>query len=125
MPLFEHKFYWDELYDLIWYRGCDLLARGLYAIVERPLIAGSISAVAGAVGLGSRELSVAPDRPRPLVRARARRRHRDPRRRLHGGPLMNDWLTTILIVLPLAGALVVAVAPLPRTGSARSPRSSR
>ena len=26
---------------------------------------------------------------------------------------MNDWLTTILIVLPIAGALVVALAPLP------------
>ena len=25
---------------------------------------------------------------------------------------MNDWLTTILIVLPVAGALLVAVAPL-------------
>jgi NADH-quinone oxidoreductase subunit M len=32
---------------------------------------------------------------------------------------MNSWLTTILIVLPLGGALLVAVAPLPRfaTGS--------
>src|SRR2546430_13446871 len=27
---------------------------------------------------------------------------------------MNHWLTTILIVLPAAGALVVAAAPLPR-----------
>jgi NADH-quinone oxidoreductase subunit M len=27
---------------------------------------------------------------------------------------MNDWLTTILIFLPVAGALVVAVLPLPR-----------
>jgi len=26
---------------------------------------------------------------------------------------MNDWLTTLLIVLPMAGALLVAVAPLP------------
>jgi len=25
---------------------------------------------------------------------------------------MNDWLTTILIVLPVAGALLVAIAPL-------------
>ncbi|HXK14544.1 MAG TPA: hypothetical protein VNH45_08420, partial [Gaiellaceae bacterium] len=57
--LFEQKFYWDELYDLVWYRSADLLARGLYAVVERPLIAGSMSAMSGAVGLGSRELSVA------------------------------------------------------------------
>src|SRR5258707_831083 len=27
---------------------------------------------------------------------------------------MNSWITTILIVLPLAGALVVWLAPLPR-----------
>jgi NADH-quinone oxidoreductase subunit L len=59
VKLFEHKFYWDELYDLIWYRGSDAAARGLYAFVEQPLIAGSLSAVAGAVGLGSRELSFA------------------------------------------------------------------
>src|ERR1700690_4145202 len=26
---------------------------------------------------------------------------------------MNDWLTTILILLPMAGALLLAVAPLP------------
>ena len=57
--LFERKFYWDELYDVVWYRGSDLLARGLYAFVERPLIAGSLSAVSSAVGLGSRELSLA------------------------------------------------------------------
>jgi NADH-quinone oxidoreductase subunit L len=59
VKLFEKKFYWDELYDLVWYRSADLLTRGLYAFVERPLIAGSISAVTGAFGLGSRELSVA------------------------------------------------------------------
>jgi NADH:ubiquinone oxidoreductase subunit 5 (subunit L)/multisubunit Na+/H+ antiporter MnhA subunit len=59
VKLLEKKFYWDELYDLVWYRGSDLLARGLYAFVERPLIAGSMSAVSGAVGLSSRELSLA------------------------------------------------------------------
>jgi NADH-quinone oxidoreductase subunit L len=57
--LFEKKFYWDELYDLIWYRTGDLVARGFYALVEAPLIGGSIAAVTGVVGLGSRELSVA------------------------------------------------------------------
>ena len=35
----------------------DLIARGLYALVERPLIGGSISAVTGTAGLGSRELA--------------------------------------------------------------------
>jgi NADH-quinone oxidoreductase subunit L len=59
VKLFEKKFYWDELYDLVWYRSSDQLARGLYAFVERPLIAGSMNAVTGAFGLGSRELSTA------------------------------------------------------------------
>ena len=59
LPLFEKKFYWDELYDLLWYRTGDVVARGFHALVEKPLIGGSIAAVTGAVGLGSRELSVA------------------------------------------------------------------
>jgi NADH-quinone oxidoreductase subunit L len=59
LPVLEKKFYWDELYDLVWYRTGDLVARGLHALVEAPLIGGSIAAVTGAVGLGSRELSVA------------------------------------------------------------------
>jgi NADH-quinone oxidoreductase subunit L len=54
----QKKFYWDELYDLVWYRTGDLVARGLYALVETPLIGGSITAVSGAFGLGSRELSL-------------------------------------------------------------------
>jgi NADH-quinone oxidoreductase subunit L len=56
LPLLEKKFYWDELYDLLWYRTGDLVARGLYAFVEKPLIAGSLSAVTSVLGLGSRDL---------------------------------------------------------------------
>ena len=56
MHLFERKFYWDELYDLIWYRPADAIARGLYAFVEKPLIVGSLAAVTGGAGFGSREL---------------------------------------------------------------------
>jgi NADH-quinone oxidoreductase subunit L len=59
VKLLEKKFYWDELYDLVWYRSAEVLTRGLYAFVERPLIAGSMSAVTAAFGLGSRELSIA------------------------------------------------------------------
>ncbi|HZP72330.1 MAG TPA: NADH-quinone oxidoreductase subunit L [Gaiellaceae bacterium] len=59
VPALEKKLYWDELYDLLWYRTSDLAARGFYALVETPLIGGSITAVTGAVGLGSKELSVA------------------------------------------------------------------
>jgi NADH-quinone oxidoreductase subunit L len=56
VTLFQRKFYWDELYDLVFYRTSDAVARGLYAFVERPLIAGSLAAVSSAAGLGSREL---------------------------------------------------------------------
>jgi NADH-quinone oxidoreductase subunit L len=59
VTLFEKKFYWDEVYDLVWYRGAEVVTRALYAFVERPLIAGSMSAVSQAFGLGSRELSTA------------------------------------------------------------------
>ena len=53
----EHKFWFDELYDLIFYKPAVLLARGLRRGVEEPLIGGSITGVtvgaretAGAVG---------------------------------------------------------------------------
>jgi NADH-quinone oxidoreductase subunit L len=59
LRVFEKKFYWDELYDLVWYRSAEVLTRGLDAIVERPLIGGSLTAVTGAFGLGSRELGTA------------------------------------------------------------------
>jgi NADH-quinone oxidoreductase subunit L len=55
--LFEKKFYWDELYDYLWYYPADLVARGFYALVERPLIAGAIETVSGSVGLGGRGLA--------------------------------------------------------------------
>ncbi len=54
--LFEKKFYWDEIYNLVWYQSADLVARGLYALVEKPLIGGSIDAVGESASLGSREL---------------------------------------------------------------------
>jgi NADH-quinone oxidoreductase subunit L len=57
--LFEHKFYFDELYDLVFYRPAVLLARGLERLVERPLVFGSIRELADAVrglGAGTRQL---------------------------------------------------------------------
>jgi NADH-quinone oxidoreductase subunit L len=56
VALFERKFYWDELYDLIWYRSADLVSRGFGALVERPLIGGSIAEVGRGFRLGSTEL---------------------------------------------------------------------
>jgi NADH-quinone oxidoreductase subunit L len=55
-PILEHKFYWDETYDLLFYRPAVALAQSLGRFVERPLIAGSIREVTQGFGLGSREL---------------------------------------------------------------------
>jgi len=41
--LLEHKFYFDELYDFLFYRPAVLLARSLDRSVEQPLVLGSIS----------------------------------------------------------------------------------
>jgi NADH-quinone oxidoreductase subunit L len=57
VKLFQKKFYWDELYDYLFYYPADLLARGLYAFVEKPLIAGTIDVVSESLGLGGRELA--------------------------------------------------------------------
>jgi NADH-quinone oxidoreductase subunit L len=59
LPLLERKFYWDELYDALWYRTSDLFTRGLYALVERPLIGGSITGVTESFDVGARELGSA------------------------------------------------------------------
>jgi NADH-quinone oxidoreductase subunit L len=51
------KFYWDELYDLVWYRTSDAVATGFQTLIETPLIGGSIAAITGTFGAGSKELS--------------------------------------------------------------------
>ena len=51
--LLEHKFYFDELYDALFFRPSSGIARGFLALVERPLVGGSVSGVAATVrGLG-------------------------------------------------------------------------
>jgi NADH-quinone oxidoreductase subunit L len=57
LPLLERKFYWDELYDLAFYKPADLLSRGLGRFVERPVIAGSISEVTQGFRFGAGEVS--------------------------------------------------------------------
>jgi NADH:ubiquinone oxidoreductase subunit 5 (subunit L)/multisubunit Na+/H+ antiporter MnhA subunit len=52
--LFEHKFYFDELYDWVFYRPSVALAVALRDWIERPLLLGSIDSIAtGARRLGS------------------------------------------------------------------------
>jgi NADH-quinone oxidoreductase subunit L len=56
LRLLERKFYWDELYNWLWYHPADLISRGFYAFVEQPLIAGTLAGVPRGFGLGSQEL---------------------------------------------------------------------
>ena len=55
--MLEHKFYWDEAYDWVFYRPADFVARALGRFIEQPIIAGSIRELTsgfrvGATGLG-------------------------------------------------------------------------
>jgi NADH-quinone oxidoreductase subunit L len=53
-PALEHKLWFDELYDAVFYRPAVATAKVLYALVEGPLIGGSMTGIAEAVrGLGS------------------------------------------------------------------------
>jgi len=53
-PLLEHKFYFDELYDALFYRPAVFLAQALLKWVEQPLVFGSVREIAAAIrGLGS------------------------------------------------------------------------
>jgi len=45
LPVLERKFYFDELYDRLFYRPSVVVTRVLYALVEGPFIAGSVSGV--------------------------------------------------------------------------------
>ena len=57
--LLEHKFYFDELYDRVFYRPAVLLATWLFRLVERPLVLGSLNELIRGVrelGLGTGRL---------------------------------------------------------------------
>jgi len=41
--ILERKFYFDELYDALFYIPAVLLAKGLYVLVEQPLVRGSVT----------------------------------------------------------------------------------
>jgi NADH-quinone oxidoreductase subunit L len=45
LPILEKKFYFDELYDALFYKPAVATARVLYALVEGPLIGGSVTGV--------------------------------------------------------------------------------
>ncbi len=68
VKLFEKKFYWDELYDAVFYKPADLISRGLGRFFEIPVIAGSLGEITQGFRFGSGELARAQN---GLVRAYA------------------------------------------------------
>jgi NADH-quinone oxidoreductase subunit L len=54
VPAFERKFWFDELYDAVFYKPAVAGAKVLYALVEGPLVGGTMAGIAETVrGLGS------------------------------------------------------------------------
>jgi NADH-quinone oxidoreductase subunit L len=54
LPVLAHKFYFDELYDFVFYRPAVWLADALLRWIEQPLVFGSLSGIAESVrGLGT------------------------------------------------------------------------
>ena len=83
----EHKLYFDELYNAVFYRPAVATSKVLYALVEGPLVGGSVSGI----GDGTRQLgrwvrALQTGVVRTYVLG-CRRRLRDPRPRLCGGAL--------------------------------------
>jgi NADH-quinone oxidoreductase subunit L len=66
VKLFEKKFYWDELYNAVFYKPADAISRGLGRFFELPVIAGSIGDLVQSFHVGAGELSRAQN---GLVRA--------------------------------------------------------
>jgi NADH-quinone oxidoreductase subunit L len=46
-PSLRHKLYFDELYDAIFYRPTVATSKLLYALVEGPLVGGSLDGISG------------------------------------------------------------------------------
>jgi NADH-quinone oxidoreductase subunit L len=54
VPGFEKKFWFDELYDAVFYKPAVASAKVLYALIEGPLVGGTMAGIAETVrGLGS------------------------------------------------------------------------
>jgi NADH-quinone oxidoreductase subunit L len=66
VTLFEKKFYWDELYDAVFYKPADLISRGLGRFFEKPVIGGTIGELKVGFRFGAGELARAQN---GLVRA--------------------------------------------------------
>ena len=105
----EHKFYFDELYDLVFYKPAVALSPGSLAWFDRGAAFASVGS-SRTSSAGSDRHEPYPDRARPPVRAGDRGRRRRHRNRLRGAALM----ITALILIPVGGALLLWLIPFSR-----------
>ena len=68
----EHKLYFDELYDALFSRPAQVIAKRLRDDVEEPIVQGSLGEIGAGVTRGRRRHRAAAERPPALVRARDR-----------------------------------------------------
>ena len=108
----EHKLWFDELYDAVFSRPAQAIAVELRDRFEAP----SSRAASTRWRRARRRRDVrGAERPPADLRPRDHDLGRRPRPRLPGRALM---LTTLLIVVPLVGALLVWIAPVSRDSTA-------
>ena len=81
----EHKFYFDELYDRVFYAPSVALAQTLYRAVEKPLVLASAGDIGSGVRSLGRRVAAHRERAHPPVCAADRGRPRRHPRRLPGG----------------------------------------
>ena len=116
----EHKLYFDEAYDAVFYRPAAALATQLRRVVEEPFVlAGRLPiSVRRRSDAGARR-STAPDRHAAHVRVLPRHGDGRARGRLPGGAMTVSSFTTLLICLPMGAAIAIWILPLSRftTGS--------
>ena len=114
----EHKLYFDEAYDALFYRPAAALSVALRRNVEEPVVERSLDEIgSGTIQVGGEVARVQSGLLRTYAVAIA----------FSVVVLVVvfvavRWrvLTTALILLPIAGALVVAILPLPRQTTAGS-----
>ena len=104
----EHKLYFDEAYDYAFYEPASRFSLALARYVERPVFLRPLGEIAFEVRVIASKRLGRPDRHGAHLRPRGRRRPRRPPSRLRLGELM---LTTALILVPIAAALVLWLLP--------------
>ena len=110
----EHKLYFDEAYDRIFYAPAAWLAAALLREFEEPVVLADRHRRRRDDARRRGPRPPAPDRAAPHVCPAPRRGSGRRRPRLPDCQVNASYLTSILIWLPVAGAIVIWVLPLSR-----------